>query len=87
MEATREHRQKWQNGPSLRDYRSTVAGKNYQRLMIFEMRLLEILVKGLSYSYFNVFGISILFYMFFLYTHTFQKSKIQMGEAPLFLIY
>ena len=45
------------------------------------------LVKGLSYSYFNAFGILIIFYMFFLYTCTFQKSKIQMGEAPLFLIY
>ena len=44
-------------------------------------------IKGLSYSYFNVFGILGFFYIFFLYTHTFQKSKIQMGEAPLFLIY
>ena len=30
-------------------------------------------LKGLSYSYFNVFGILIFFYMFLLYTHTFQK--------------
>ena len=44
-------------------------------------------LKGLSYSYFSVFGILIFLYMFFLYTYTFQKSKIQMGEAPLFLIY
>ena len=48
---------------------------------------LESTFKDLSYSYFNVFGILILFYMFFLYNHTFQKQKIQMGEAPLFLIY
>ena len=39
-------------------------------------------LKDLSYSYFSVFGILIFFYMFFLYTRTFQKSKIQMGEAP-----
>ena len=50
-------------------------------------KLLEQLLKGLSSSYFNVFGILIFVYMLFLCTHIFQKSKIQKGKAPLFLTY
>ena len=41
---------------------------------IWECNLKETDVKGLSYSYFSVFGILILIFdMFFLYTRTFQK--------------
>ena len=40
-------------------------------------------VKGLSSSYFSVFGILIFVYVLFLCTHIFQKSKIQIGEGTL----
>ena len=41
-------------------------------------RILWSRFKGLSSSYFSVFGIFIFVYMLFLCTHMFQKSKIQM---------